>query len=128
MKNKFNKVLEDKMDLKISGKVLKILEMQSGESKNGPWKKQDFILETPGKYPRKVCVTQWGDQIDQNNVTEGEEITAFIDIQSREYNGKWYTDVKAWKVEKGAGGDQPMNPDENVIDLGPPVDEDDVPF
>jgi hypothetical protein len=116
------------MDLKISGKVVKILEMQSGESKNGPWKKQDFILETPGKYPKKVCVTQWGDQIDQNNISEGEEITAFIDIQSREYKGRWYTDVKAWKVKRGAGGDQPMNPDENVIDLGPPVDEDDVPF
>ena len=116
------------MDLKISGKVLDILELQSGESKNGPWKKQDFILETPGKYPRKVCVTQWGDQVDQNNIQKGEEITAFIDIQSREYKGKWYTDVKAWKVERGAGSDQPMNPDDNVIDLGPPVDEDDVPF
>jgi len=116
------------MDLKISGKVLKILEMQSGESKNGPWKKQDFVLETPGKYPRKVCVTQWGDQIDKNNVSEGEEITAFIDIQSREYKGNWYTDVKAWKVEKGASAGDSINPDDNVIDLGPPVDEDDVPF
>jgi len=117
------------MDLKISGKVLDILEMQSGESKNGPWKKQDFILETPGKYPRKVCVTQWGDQVDQNNIQKGEEITAFIDIQSREYKGNWYTDVKAWKVEKGAGGsNDSVNPDDNIIDLGPPVDEDDVPF
>lgn len=117
------------MDLKISGKVLEILELQSGESKNGPWKKQDFILETPGKYPRKVCVTQWGDQVDQNNIQKGEELTAFIDIQSREYKGRWYTDVKAWKIEKGASasGDS-VNPDENIIDLGPPVDEDDAPF
>lgn len=117
------------MDLKISGKVLDILELQSGESKNGPWKKQDFILEIPGKYPRKVCVTQWGDQVDQNNIQKGEELTAYIDIQSREYKGRWYTDVKAWKIEKGAGGSgDSVNPDDNVIDLGPPVDEDDVPF
>jgi hypothetical protein len=117
------------MDLKLSGKVVKVLDEQSGESKNGPWKKRDFILETPGKYPRKVCITQWGEQIDQADVKEGEEITAFIDIQSREYKGNWYTDVKAWKVERGtsAGGDS-VNPDDNVIDLGPPVDEDDVPF
>lgn len=117
------------MDLKISGKVLDILELQSGESKNGPWKKQDFILETPGKYPRKVCVTQWGDQVDKNNIQKGEELTAFIDIQSREYKGRWYTDVKAWKIEKGtsSSGDS-VNPDENIIDLGPPVDKDDAPF
>lgn len=116
------------MDLKISGKVVDILDLQKGESKNGPWKKQDFILETPGKYPRKVCVTQWGDQVDQNDIKKGEELTAFIDIQSREYNGKWYTDVKAWKIEKGASaGDPRPNPDENVIDLGPGGD-DEVPF
>lgn len=116
------------MDLKIAGKVIDILEMQSGESKNGPWRKQDFILETPGKYPRKVCVTQWGDQIDQNNISKGEEITAFIDLQSREYNGRWYTDVKAWKVEKGTGtASAGTNPESNVIDFGP-GDDDEVPF
>lgn len=117
------------MDLKIAGKVVKVLEEQSGESKNGPWKKRDFILETPGKYPRKVCVTQWGDQIDQTDVKEGEELTAFIDIQSREYKGNWYTDVKAWKIERGTGAaGTSTNPDDNVIDLGPPTDDDEVPF
>jgi hypothetical protein len=111
------------MDLQIKGTVKQILEVQSGESKNGPWKKQDFILETPGKFPRLVCVTQWGDQIDKNNITEGETITAFIDLQSREYNGKWYTDVKAWKVEKGEGGNSESNdPEDNVIDFGPDGD------
>ncbi|REL38717.1 DUF3127 domain-containing protein [Rhodohalobacter sp. SW132] len=117
------------MDLKIAGKVVDILDVQSGESKNGPWKKRDFILETPGKYPRKVCVTQWGEQIDQTSLEAGEEITAFIDIQSREYNGRWYTDVKAWKIEKGAQSeDARPSPDENVIDLGPGGDDDGLPF
>lgn len=92
------------MDLQLTGKVTKILEEQSGEGKNGPWRKRDFILETKGKYPKQVCITQWGENIDQNKVTEGEEITAHIDIQSREYKGNWYTDVKAWKVEQGTGG------------------------
>lgn len=114
------------MDLKISGTVKQILEEQSGESKNGPWKKRDFILETPGKYPRKVCITQWGDQIDQSNVTVGETITAFIDVQSREYKGNWYTDVKAWKIEKGdtaaSGGDESKD-----IEFGPDGDEE-APF
>ncbi|MEX0648669.1 MAG: DUF3127 domain-containing protein [Balneolaceae bacterium] len=117
------------MDLQISGIVKEILEEQSGEGKNGPWRKQDFILETPGKYPKMVCITQWGDQIDKNNITEGETLTAYIDLQSREFKGRWYTDVKAWKVEKGSGAaSAPPQPDENIIDMGPPVDEDDIPF
>lgn len=116
------------MDLQITGTVKQILEEQSGKGKNGPWRKQDFILETAGKYPKQVCITQWGEQIDQNNVTEGEVLTAFIDIQSREYKGRWYTDVKAWKVERGNSSAGPLNPDENVIDMGPPVDEDEAPF
>lgn len=91
------------MDIKLSGKVVQVLEEQSGESKNGPWRKRDFILEIPGKYPKKVCITQWGDNIDQQAVQEGLQVTASVDIQSREYNGNWYTDVKAWKVEHGTG-------------------------
>jgi hypothetical protein len=120
------------MDLKIAGTVKQVLEIQSGEGKNGPWKKQDFILETPGKFPKMVCVTQWGDQIDKNNVSEGEKLTVFIDLQSREYKGNWYTDVKAWKVERegesGAqAGAEPANPDDNIIDFGADSDEE-LPF
>ncbi len=110
------------MELKLAGKVIKILEEQSGESKNGPWRKRDFILETPGKFPRKVCITQWGDQIDESKVSEGDEITAFIDIQSREYKGRWYTDVKAWKVEGGISDGSDDGGDSKVIDFGPEGD------
>lgn len=95
------------MDLQVSGKVIEVLDEISGESQNGPWRKQDFVLETADQYPKKICITQWGDKIDQFNVQKGEQITAHIDLQSREYKGRWYTDVKAWKVEKGGnnGGD-----------------------
>lgn len=88
------------MDLQITGEVVEILEEKSGESSNGPWRKQDFILETQGQYPRKVCITQWGDRIDEFDVQEGETLTVHIDIESREYKGRWYTDVKAWRVER----------------------------
>lgn len=120
------------MDLKITGRVSKILPEQSGTGKNGEWRKRDFILETGGQYPKQVCITQWGDNIDQNAVQEGEDITAHIDIQSREYNDKWYTDVKAWKIEKGAGDSTPPPP--SAPDLSyddnqelPDLDED-LPF
>jgi hypothetical protein len=137
--NKTNKdLLIVAMDLQIKGTVKKILEEQSGESKNGQWRKRDFILETGGQYPKKVCITQWGDNIDQANVQQGETITAHIDIQSREYKGNWYTDVKAWKLEKGnagngdhqmgAGGEEskksgPPKPSEEIYDV-----DDELPF
>ena len=47
-----------------------------------------------------MCITQWGDNIDQQAVQIGMDITVSVDIQSREYNGNWYTDIKAWRVEQ----------------------------
>ncbi len=97
------------MDLKIAGTVTEILPEQSGEGRNGPWRKREFILETEGNYPKQICVAQWGDNIDKSNLQVGARITAHIDIQSREFNGRWYTDVKAWRVEQeqGEGGPPP---------------------
>lgn len=113
------------MDLKIEGMVTQVLEEQSGTGRNGPWRKQEFILETTGEYPKQVCITQWGDKIDTFNVQQGEQLTAHIDIQSREYNGRWYTDVKAWKVERDGNPrtDIPFNDEEPTIDLSRPDEE-----
>ena len=117
------------MDVQLTGEVVEILEEKSGESQNGPWRKQDFILETDGQYPRKVCITQWGDRIEEFDVQEGETLTVHVDIESREFKGKWYTDVKAWKVEReapsGGGSDLGEPPD---FEGPPPGDEDDLPF
>jgi len=123
------------MDLQIKGKVTQILDEQSGTGKNGPWRKQEFILETQEQYPKEICIVQWGDKIDEFDVQEGEKITAHVDIQSREYNGRWYTDVKAWKIEKGQTnpqgrppqGDVPFNDEDPTIDMSD-IDNDDVPF
>lgn len=120
------------MDLKISGKVVQVLEEQSGEGKNGPWRKQDFILETGGEYPRKICITQWGDNIDQHSVAVDDSLTAHIDIQSREYKGRWYTDVKAWKIEKeneNTASQAPSAENFDPLDLPESDDSDDgLPF
>lgn len=117
------------MDLKVTGRVVEILEEQSGEGRNGPWRKQEFILETEGEYPSKICLVQWGDDIEKFAVTEGEKLSAHIDIRSREYNGRWYTDVKAWRVERESaadpGGPSPGPPPDADI---PPPGDDDLPF
>ncbi len=89
------------MDLQLEGVVKELLPIQEGEGRNGPWKKQQFILETQsGNYPRHVCIIVWGDRIDQFRLQEGEQVLVNVDIESREYNGRWYTDVKAWRLDR----------------------------
>ena len=123
--------------MELSGTVISILPEQSGEGRKGPWRKQEVIIETEGPYPRKVCVALWGDKIDQFALKEGERITASVNIESREFNERWYTDVKAWKIDKSAPSsgpgetdapspyDAPPSTDEPL----PPIDgDDDLPF
>lgn len=113
----------------IQGKVIKFLDPVTGEGRNGTWKKQEFILELPGDFPKKVCIANWNDKADLSGVKEGDELKVYIDVESREYNGRWYTDVKAWKLERvGAAptapaGDPGAPPDFSA----PPPSPDDVP-
>lgn len=124
------------MAMEISGKVVQLLPLQSGQGKTGtPWKKQEFILETEGQYPKKVCLAAWGDKVDQFAIQAGEQITASIEVESREYNGKWYTDVKIWKVTKGGAPDQSSKANDGINqDFDPfyadqtPSASDDLPF
>jgi hypothetical protein len=93
------------MALDITGKIVQLLELQTGVSSKGEWKRQDFILETEDQYPKKVCISLWGDRVnDIVGIQVGHElITVSITVESREFNGKWYTDVRAWKIQRGPG-------------------------
>lgn len=95
-------------------KLVQVLPIQSGMGKNGEWKRQSIIVETDGMYPKKVCVTLWGDKVgDTNLLQEGNMLDISFDLESREFNGRWYTDVRAWKVEvagaAGSAGPMPAN-------------------
>lgn len=93
------------MALEIQGKLTKIMEPETGEGKNGAWSKQSFVIETFETYSKKVCITAWGDKIDQlRNFQAGQDLKVSINIESREYNERWYTDVKAWKIEPAETG------------------------
>ena len=85
--------------MQLTAKVIQILPLQTGSGKNGEWKKQDIVVETDGQYPKKVCISVWGDKINANHLVVGNKLKIDFDIESREYNSRWYTDVKAWKVE-----------------------------
>jgi len=103
--------------MEINGKIIQVLDEQSGNGRNGVWRKRDYVLETKSQYPKKVCVTVWGDKIDQFGMRPGDEVTVGIEIESREFNGKWYTDVKAWKVDKQGSGSQGNNVGMNAPDV-----------
>lgn len=86
--------------MEIRGKVVQVMPTKTGMGKNGPWHSQEFVLETTDKYPKKVCMTLWGEEnINKYDLVEGMTVTAHIELDSREYNGKWYTNVKAWKIQ-----------------------------
>ena len=85
--------------MELSGKVFKVLPVESGEGKNGTWKKQQVVIETDGgKYPKKVAVVFWGDLVNSSSFVDGNDISIEFDVESREFNGRWYTDVKAWRI------------------------------
>lgn len=126
--------------MEVSGKIIAILSIQGGTSKSGnEWKKQDYILETHDQYPKKICFNLWGEKIDQYAIQSGEEVTVSFDIESREFNGKWYTNINGWKVDRAdaaqampAAGYTPDNFATGAVptapDFGPVNPIDDLPF
>lgn len=120
--------------MEISGKIIAILPLQSGQGKNGEWKRQDYVIETHDQYPKKMCFNLWGDKIDQFAINEGEELTVSFDIDCREWNGKWFNDIRAWKVDRTTGGNAQTFAPAPTFAQAPPVDfsagdaKDDLPF
>ncbi len=122
--------------MEITGKIIAVLPERGGIGKTGnEWKMQEYVLETHEQYPRKMCFNVFGaDKIAQFNIQAGEEMTVSFDINAREYNGRWYNDIRAWRVERGT---VPVPTDTPVIDA-PKVevpdfgkasnDPDDLPF
>ena len=87
------------MNLELTGTIVQILPYESGTSKAGKeWRKVVFILETQDQYPRKVAISLLNDNINKYAIQVGKVVTANLEIESREWNGKWYTEVKAWQL------------------------------
>jgi hypothetical protein len=87
--------------MEITGKIVYMLPLVTGQGKNGEWRKQEFVIEVAeGQYPKKVCLSLWGEKIDQASLVIGETAKVSFDLESREYNGRWFTEARAWRVEK----------------------------
>lgn len=87
------------MELVFEGKVLEIRPATSGTSARGNWQKQEVIFEIPSEYSRKVCVIFFNKESEVARLRVGETYSVSFNLESREYNGRWYTDVRAWRVQ-----------------------------
>ena len=90
--------------MEISGKIIQVLPLQTGVAKNSgnPWQSQSYVLETQEQFPRKVCFEVFGEQRIKENACQLDDlVTVSFDIESREFNGRWYTSVRAWRVQQG---------------------------
>lgn len=82
-------------------RMIQFLGETGGTSKSGnPWKKKEWLVETEGQYPRKVRVQCFGDKSDNINMEPGKLYDLSVDLESREFNGRWYTDVNVFRVNE----------------------------
>lgn len=93
--------------MEITGKITHALEVRSGTSSRtgNEWKSQSFVIETHDQYPRRCVFDVFGeDRLRDFNIQVGEELTVSFDIDAREYNGRWFNSVRAWKVDRTPPG------------------------
>ena len=109
--------------MELVGRIVQILPLRTGTSKAGnPWKVQEYILETLGtQYPRKVCFELFGDNVDKFPMQIGQDVTVSIDIESREFNGRWYTSIRAWNVVQGVAAPGVVAPAASYAAPQPPA-------
>jgi len=89
--------------MEVVGKIIQVLPIQEGVGRNGnPWKVQPYVLETLDQYPRKVHFEVFGeDRIRMNPCAIDQLVTVSFDIESREFNGRWYTSIRAYRIVQG---------------------------
>lgn len=109
--SKFEKI---KKNMEIEGKLLQLLPVQDIKSQKGIMRKMEFVVEIESKFPKKLCFELWNDKIDLMNSKIGNKIKIYFDVDSREYNGKWYTKATAWKVENLENSSSQNNMEEEL--------------
>ena len=88
--------------MEIIGKAIAALPVKSGVSQRTgeQWQSREYVIETQEQYPKKMCFEVFGtDKLKEFNIRNNDLIKVHFDITAREYNGKWYNSIRAWKVE-----------------------------
>jgi hypothetical protein len=124
--------------MEIEGTIHRVLPVVKGQSARGEWQKQEIVIEQPGDYNRKVCLSFWGDRVmDAAKLREGDKVNVSVNLESREYNGRWFTEVRVWRIQQQSP--QPTAAETPTVTDLPPVgsgdfespaadETDDLPF
>jgi len=111
--------------MEFTGRIIQALEPRSGVSSRtgNPWKMQDFVIEeSVGQYPKRMVFSVFGeDNLNRFNIQVGQELTVSFDINAREYNGRWYNDVRAWNVMPATPGAPAAQPAASFPPANQPV-------
>ena len=109
--------------MELTGRIIAVMEPRSGVSARtgNSWMTQEYVLEVPGQYPKRCLFNLFGeDRIKQFNIQNGEDLTVQFDIDAREYNGRWYNDIRAYNVIRGQIPQSPITGSENETTPFPP--------
>ncbi len=90
--------------MELTGKIIAEFNERGGiSSRTGnEWKAKSYVLEVPGEFPRKMVFDVFGvDRLQAFNIQVGEQLTVFFDIDAHEYNGRWFNDVRAFRIDRG---------------------------
>ena len=127
------------MSLELTGKIIAVLDKRTGVSNatGSVWSVQQYVIETHEQYRKKMCFDVFGeDKITQFNIQVGEELTVHFDVDAREWQGRWFNSIRAWKVERvGAVQQAPVEsgvpfppPTSAPVDFTATDEKDDLPF
>jgi hypothetical protein len=89
--------------MEITGQLIKILPEQTGQGAKGPWIKQEFVIETKEQFPKKACLSIWGEKVENlRKFSMNDMIRVSFNIESREHlaTGRWYTELRAWRIDR----------------------------
>lgn len=86
--------------MELEGKVVSVPEMVKIQTQRGDMQRQDIILELPGEFSRKVCIEFWNERATRAAaLREGDNVIITFRVDSREYNGRWYTRVSGMNID-----------------------------
>ena len=134
-------------NLEIEGKISQKLQIVSGQSARGEWRKQDFVVEFPdGNFTSQACFTAFGDDRvnELGRFQVGDMVKVSFNVRAREYNGRWYNYLRPWRIspvgESAPAGQAPQGfrqtspagpqtvPAPGLADIPAESSDDDLPF
>jgi hypothetical protein len=84
--------------MEVTGKLVKILDLEQGTSKSGKdWQKQSIVIDNGDEFNNLTAVSAFGDKVDKLNRLElGMDVTILCNVYSREYQGKYYHNIDGY--------------------------------